>query len=114
MTRDAELVLEDGDVRVLYSDGVTETRDAHLDQYGLARICAALEAGHAAPVDAIRDRILEEVEGWCPSPDDHISIVVARSRAPVQRGALRGRSAGGAGQPIASSGGVDRAQPVRW
>ncbi|WP_437736772.1 SpoIIE family protein phosphatase [Sorangium sp. So ce1335] len=82
MTRDSELVLEDGDVLVLYSDGVTEARNAHNEQYGLERLCAAIEATQEAPVGAIRDRILAEVEGWCPSPDDDITILVARYRAP--------------------------------
>ncbi|WP_437579940.1 SpoIIE family protein phosphatase [Sorangium sp. So ce887] len=82
MTRDDELFLGDGDVLVLYSDGVTEARNAHHEQFGLERLCAVIEAVQTAPVDAIRDRILEEVEGWCPSPDDDITIVVARYRAP--------------------------------
>ncbi|WP_437680737.1 SpoIIE family protein phosphatase [Sorangium sp. So ce131] len=82
MTRDAEFVLEDGDVLVLYSDGVTEARNAHHEQFGLERLCRAIEAVQAAPVSVIRDRILGEVEGWCPSPDDDITIVVARYRAP--------------------------------
>lgn len=34
-------------------------------------------------MDAVRDRILEQVEGWCPpSLDDDITILVARYRAP--------------------------------
>ncbi|WP_433926952.1 SpoIIE family protein phosphatase [Sorangium cellulosum] len=82
-TRDAEFVLEDGDVLVLYSDGVTEARNAHREQFGLERLCAAIEAAQASPVEAIRDRILREVEGWCPSPDDDITVVVARYRAPA-------------------------------
>ncbi len=67
---------------VLYSDGVTEARNAHHEQFGLERLCAVIEAVQTEPVDVIRDRILEEVEGWCPSPDDDITIVVARYRAP--------------------------------
>ncbi|WP_437949917.1 SpoIIE family protein phosphatase [Sorangium sp. So ce296] len=82
-TRDAEFFLEDGDVLVLYSDGVTEARNAHREQFGVERLCAAIEAAQAAPVEAIRDRILREVEGWCPSPDDDITVVVARYRAPA-------------------------------
>ncbi|AUX44897.1 phosphoserine phosphatase [Sorangium cellulosum] len=82
MTRDAELVLEDGDVLVLYSDGVTEARSAHHEQFGLERLCATIEAVQASPVEVIRDRILSEVEGWSPSPDDDITIVVARYSAP--------------------------------
>ncbi|XXX72909.1 SpoIIE family protein phosphatase [Sorangium sp. So ce134] len=82
VTRDAEFFLEDGDVLVLYSDGVTEARNAHREQFGLERLCATIEAVQAAPVEAIRDRILKDVEGWCPSPDDDITVVVARYRAP--------------------------------
>ncbi|WP_438019387.1 SpoIIE family protein phosphatase [Sorangium sp. So ce315] len=82
MTRDAEFSLEDGDVLVLYSDGVTEARNAHREQFGLERLCAAIEAAQAEPVDAIRDRILRDVEGWCPSPDDDMTLVVARYHAP--------------------------------
>ncbi|WP_437281528.1 SpoIIE family protein phosphatase [Sorangium sp. So ce375] len=82
LTRDAELYLGDGDVLVLYSDGVTESRNAHHEQFGLERLCAVIEAVQTEPVGVIRDRILEEVEGWCPSPDDDITIVVARYRAP--------------------------------
>ncbi|AUX44903.1 phosphoserine phosphatase [Sorangium cellulosum] len=82
MTRDAEFVLEDGDVLALYSDGVTEARNAHREQFGLERLCATIEAVQSSPVEAIRDRILREVEVWCPSPDDDITVVVARYRAP--------------------------------
>ncbi|AUX24340.1 phosphoserine phosphatase [Sorangium cellulosum] len=83
LTRDDELVLEDGDVLVLYSDGVTEARDAQGEPFGPARLCAAIEAAQAAPVDVIRDRILGEIEGWRSSPDDDITLVVARYRAPA-------------------------------
>ncbi|WP_437774558.1 SpoIIE family protein phosphatase [Sorangium sp. So ce1097] len=82
MTRDSELLLEDGDVLVLYSDGVTEARNVHEEQFGLERLCAAIEAAQSAPVEVIRDRILREVEGWCSSADDDITVVVARYRAP--------------------------------
>ncbi|HTN91355.1 MAG TPA: PP2C family protein-serine/threonine phosphatase, partial [Sorangium sp.] len=82
MTQDAEFALEDGDVLVLYSDGVTEARNAHHEQFGLERLCAAVESAQGASVEALRDRILRDVEGWCPSPDDDITVVVARFRAP--------------------------------
>ncbi|WP_437625620.1 SpoIIE family protein phosphatase [Sorangium sp. So ce1151] len=82
-TRDEELLLEDGDVLVLYSDGVTEARNAHQEQFGLERLCSTIEAAQAEPVDAIRDRILRDVECWCSSPDDDVTIVVARYRAPT-------------------------------
>ncbi|XXX80224.1 SpoIIE family protein phosphatase [Sorangium sp. So ce134] len=82
MTRDAELLLEDGDLLVLYTDGVTEARNAQQEQFGLERLCSAVEASQDAPVDVIRDRILRDVESWCSSPDDDLTLVVARHRAP--------------------------------
>ncbi|MGK4005880.1 SpoIIE family protein phosphatase [Sorangium sp. So ce1036] len=82
MTRDSEFFLEDGDVLVLYSDGVTEARNAHHEQFGLERLCAAIEAVQSAPADAICDRILGEVASWSSSTDDDITVVVARYRAP--------------------------------
>ncbi|WP_437644018.1 SpoIIE family protein phosphatase [Sorangium sp. So ce362] len=93
MTRDAEFVLEDGDLLVLYSDGATEARDAHREQFGLERLCSTIESSQDAPADAIRDRIMREVEGWCPSPDDDVTVVVARYSAP------RGLSLQSAGFP---------------
>ncbi|WP_438041949.1 SpoIIE family protein phosphatase [Sorangium sp. So ce128] len=89
LTRDSEFFLEDGDVVVLYSDGVTEARNVHQEQFGLERLCAAIEAAQSAPVEVIRDRILGEVEGWCPSPDGDITVVVARSARPGSRRAAR-------------------------
>ncbi|WP_433926540.1 SpoIIE family protein phosphatase [Sorangium cellulosum] len=88
MTRDSELFLEDGDVLVLYSDGVTEARNVHQEQFGLERLCAAIEAVQSAPVEVIRDRILGEVEGWCSSADDDITVVVARYDGTATRGAV--------------------------
>ncbi|KYF99541.1 phosphoserine phosphatase [Sorangium cellulosum] len=82
MTRDADLLLEDGDLLVLYTDGVTEARNAQQEQFGLERLCAAVEASQDAPVDVIRDRLLRDVESWCSSPDDDITLLVARHRAP--------------------------------
>ncbi|WP_437964233.1 SpoIIE family protein phosphatase [Sorangium sp. So ce260] len=82
MTRDAEFVLEDGDILVLYSDGVTEARNIHREQFGLERLCTTIESSQDAPADAMRDRILKEVECWCPSPDDDMTVVVVRYSAP--------------------------------
>ncbi|WP_437970080.1 SpoIIE family protein phosphatase [Sorangium sp. So ce260] len=81
VTHDAELLLEDGDLLVLYSDGVTEARNVQQEQFGLERLCSAVEVSQDAPVEVIRDRILRDVESWCSSPDDDITIVVARHRA---------------------------------
>ncbi|XXT19598.1 SpoIIE family protein phosphatase [Sorangium sp. So ce429] len=82
-TRDEELVLEDGDILVLHSDGVTGARGAREELFGLERLCSIIEVAQDAPAEAIRDQILREVEAFCPSPGDDITIVVARYRAPA-------------------------------
>jgi serine phosphatase RsbU (regulator of sigma subunit) len=78
MTSDAELRLEKGDLMVLYSDGVTEPRNAQHEQFGLERLVAAVEAAAHRPVDAIRDQIVDAVKGWSSSLDDDVTLLVAR------------------------------------
>ncbi|WP_155798293.1 SpoIIE family protein phosphatase, partial [Sorangium cellulosum] len=60
----------------------TEARNAHHEQFGLERLCSTIESAQYASVYDIRDRVLREVDGWCASPDDDITLVVARYRAP--------------------------------
>jgi len=82
VTVDSLLRLEDGDVMVLYTDGITEARNARREQFDLDRLVALVEScGEAAP-EAIRDRILDAVRRWMAVQDDDISVVVARYCAP--------------------------------
>lgn len=46
---DHALQLADGDLLVLYTDGVTEARNEDRAQFGLARLTALIEAHRAAP-----------------------------------------------------------------
>ena len=77
---DHDLVLAHGDVLVLFTDGLTEARDAAREQFGLARLTAIVDAHRAAPVREIRDAIFAAVGAWGPQVDD-ITVVVARYRA---------------------------------
>jgi len=76
----AELVLRHGDLLVLFTDGVTETRGADRVQFGLERLAAVVEAHRQRPVREIRDAIFDAVEAWGPQNDD-VTAVVARYRA---------------------------------
>ncbi|NVB80306.1 MAG: SpoIIE family protein phosphatase [Kofleriaceae bacterium] len=77
-TVDTTLELGDGDVMVLYSDGVTEARGRDGRMFGVERLCAAIERHADEDVDEIRDRIIADVRAWQHEQTDDISVVVAR------------------------------------
>jgi serine phosphatase RsbU (regulator of sigma subunit) len=75
---DDSLCLERGDLLVLYTDGVTEAVNAHREQFGLARLCAVVEASAHLEVSAIVDDITNHVAQWHTSRVDDATVVVAR------------------------------------
>jgi sigma-B regulation protein RsbU (phosphoserine phosphatase) len=79
-TVDASITLEEGDVLVLYTDGVTEAMDGDRRQFGLDRLAGVVEEIGAAPVDEIQRHILAEVARWSAQQDDDITVVVIRRR----------------------------------
>src|SRR5262249_53241849 len=76
-TTETRIVLDPGDVVVLYTDGVTEARREGA-QFGLDRLIDVVRASAASPVAAIRDAVTGAVAAWAPSPDDDVSVVVLR------------------------------------
>ncbi len=80
-TPETECHLDDGDVLLLYSDGLIEARDFHGKLYGQARLVEAFEKSAHLPVDVIRDQLIEGVRGWMSRQDDDITLLVARYRA---------------------------------
>jgi sigma-B regulation protein RsbU (phosphoserine phosphatase) len=80
VTRDLELRLLPGDTLVLFTDGVTEAMSAAGEMYGVDRVIAALRAQAAAPVERVRDHLLDEVRRWAPDQDDDRTVLVARFR----------------------------------
>jgi DNA-binding LacI/PurR family transcriptional regulator/serine phosphatase RsbU (regulator of sigma subunit) len=78
MTKDSELVLEKDDVMVLYTDGVTETRNARHEQFTLERLIRYVEDSATKPTSTIRDSINEAVRAWGAGIDDDITLLVIR------------------------------------
>ncbi len=70
--------LERGDLLVLYTDGITEATDASGRQFGLERLCKELYKVRAQSVGAIRDHLLQRVQGWCINQEDDMTLLVAR------------------------------------
>jgi sigma-B regulation protein RsbU (phosphoserine phosphatase) len=81
VTEDSEMRLEDGDVMVLYTDGVTEAMDASGDQFGSERLTSAIEELREAPVATICDEIMGRVARFQAQQDDDITLLVVRYRA---------------------------------
>jgi serine phosphatase RsbU (regulator of sigma subunit) len=77
---DAERTLEDGDLMVLYTDGVTEAADASGRAFGTERLCAELERVCEDPVERIRDHVFDEVARWMHEQRDDVTVLVARYR----------------------------------
>jgi serine phosphatase RsbU (regulator of sigma subunit)/CHASE3 domain sensor protein len=83
------LRLNDGDLLVLHTDGLTEAANAKGEMFGGVRLCEHLERLRDAPVDRIRDEVLDAVSGWMHERRDDMTIVVAR------QGWVRARSGAG-------------------
>ena len=68
-----------GDVFVLHSDGIYETRGENDEIYGLDRL-AALVRDHDGGAESLRDAIIEDVERFRGSelPEDDVTVVVAK------------------------------------
>jgi sigma-B regulation protein RsbU (phosphoserine phosphatase) len=78
-----ELRLDEGDVMVLYTDGIIEARDRAGLEVGLDAVCGAVRATHTGSVAEIRDAIFALSAGH-PARDDDASVVVVRYRRPAK------------------------------
>ncbi|WFE28624.1 PP2C family protein-serine/threonine phosphatase [Solwaraspora sp. WMMD791] len=77
-----------GDTCLLYSDGVTEARGGRYgtEQYGLARLCAALRGCHRMPAPALAQRVEQLAGDWLAGRDhDDIAVLAVRAQPPASR-----------------------------
>jgi sigma-B regulation protein RsbU (phosphoserine phosphatase) len=78
--QESRVVMERGDVLVLYSDGVTEAANPADDEFGEERLAALVESMRDQPADdivnAIHNAVTDFSEGAPPADD--ITVVVAR------------------------------------
>ncbi len=85
-TEEQRARLEEGDILLLFTDGVIEAANGAGEHYGIERLCAELEAAGREQLSAleIRDRLLASVQRFLAAQDDDIALLVARyQRAPV-------------------------------
>ena len=81
-TVDSEHRLEQGDVMVLFTDGVTEASDSRGHPFGFERLCAAVTAMGREPTDRIVAHVMEQVQAWSPRLADDVSVVALRYLGP--------------------------------
>jgi phosphoserine phosphatase RsbU/P len=79
---DSAIQLDDGDLLVLYTDGVTEARNPARKFFGAERLVSLIVGSGNEPVQQICDRIMQAVLEWSPVPQDDVTLLVARHRAP--------------------------------
>jgi len=77
-TQDASFHLAVGDILLLYTDGLTEARNANGEMFGIERVEELLQAHSRAPASEIQQRLLNAVRAWAPVQQDDVTLIVAR------------------------------------
>jgi serine phosphatase RsbU (regulator of sigma subunit) len=80
-----EIVLQEGDSALLYTDGLVEAHDPKGEMFGFPRL-RALVSEHAAEEQSLEEALLEELysfveEGW-EQEDDITLLTLRRSASP--------------------------------
>jgi phosphoserine phosphatase RsbU/P len=74
--------LREGDVLLLYTDGVIEAQNGAGEQFGVERLAHELQRLGQAPAAEIRDKLAAAVTEFMSVQHDDIALLVARYRAP--------------------------------
>jgi serine phosphatase RsbU (regulator of sigma subunit) len=79
----AEVPLEVGDVLCLYTDGVTEARDPHDEEFQLGRLTDVLASNRGLSAPEIGEAVLDGVRGFTERvhQDDDVTLVVVKVTA---------------------------------
>ena len=82
----AEVVLEQGDTLVVFSDGVSETLSPAEEEYGDDRIVAAVTAHPGASATDLQDAILADLEAFSAGarPGDDRTLLVLKREGPAR------------------------------
>lgn len=78
LTTDLEAQLEDSDVLVLYTDGVTESMNETREQFGLGRLTAVVERHGPESPAKVCAAVVQAIAAWSTSQLDDVSLLVAR------------------------------------
>jgi serine phosphatase RsbU (regulator of sigma subunit) len=77
-TTETTLELEQDDLVVLYTDGITEARNLGGAQYGLERLGEVVQRNRRRPIEEVRDAVLDDVSSWAARREDDATLVLLR------------------------------------
>jgi serine phosphatase RsbU (regulator of sigma subunit) len=79
----SEFTLADGDLMVLFTDGIIEARDRDGRLFDIHRLCQAVQDLAAESPERIRDGVIARVRSHLAVQEDDMTLLVARFRAPA-------------------------------
>ena len=75
-----QIVLQPGDMIVLYSDGITEAGILRGEEFGESRLEEIITAHGHKPLAEIQEQVLRAVREWAgDEPDDDMTLLIARA-----------------------------------
>jgi|SRR5579859_230494 len=80
VTSESTIQLRDGDLMVLYTDGILEAPNAKGERFE-GRLFDAVAEVAGEHVEAIRDHVLDKLRAWMAVQEDDCTIVVVKHRA---------------------------------
>jgi serine phosphatase RsbU (regulator of sigma subunit) len=75
---DVDINLNNGDIMLLFTDGVTESINSNGEMFGQNRLKQALNTYANLPVGKLRDRIIEDVVAFQEEQVDDMTLVVVK------------------------------------
>ncbi|MBA3542377.1 MAG: SpoIIE family protein phosphatase [Deltaproteobacteria bacterium] len=94
LTENSSIRLEDGDLVVLYTDGITEAMDVDGEQFDIDRLVDVVVTNGGQSPAAIVEHILTAVRAWMHTQFDDLSLLVFRYSAPTARRVQAGHRLG--------------------
>ena len=75
-----EFIMKEGDVIVIYTDGIVEALDRHNKLFGFGLLCSLIEENHELDADGIKDVILDAVSSHSKgvTQTDDITLLVLK------------------------------------
>jgi serine phosphatase RsbU (regulator of sigma subunit)/CHASE3 domain sensor protein len=71
-----QTTLEEDDILVVYTDGITEARNAAGEEFGEERLAACLTAAQGSDIDEIADRVMQTVHEFAGRLSDDATLVL--------------------------------------
>jgi len=77
-----ELIFNQGDVLVLYTDGITEAANMENDEYGIERLCEVVKQHSQASASSIKDAVINDVQQYIGKQTvfDDITLLVLKQK----------------------------------